>query len=360
MIPVGDLTTWKNRLAMATDAELANLDQQIGPTHALRAVLSDEVTSRARQRAGIGAEFAPQPVQLPGQVPSAAPTVSAAIPAPPVAATPATPAMTPVQVPGFYNEGDRQLVRDTVQTMDRMGEQAPGVIRDYRQAAQSIYDEYAPIVGDVLTGWSDATRSTIDAWRPRLSSAFNEVSADIGNAVSSGYDLAKQTGFPAPAADSMLSAQITGGPTPGTSLPPSAAAMQPFTGNQAAAATIRPPAQPPSITSVTVPVVDRTGGPGEPPPPSAPSPLSHVTPAPAPRRKPDIPVVPPPQQTTKSANSATNPAGVGALQTGISAAEALNRFYAGQYSQGRIPGAPASVEDARTMASMGDFKGAWR
>lgn len=360
MIPVGDLTTWKNRLAMASDAELASLDQQIGPTHALRALVSNEVTGRARQRAGIGAEFTPTPVQVPGQTPPApaidvaippamtaapapaplavppAPAIAAPVPPVPQAIAPAQPAMTPVQVPSFYNQGDQQLVRDTVQTMDRMGNVAPQVIGDYRRAASDVLTEYGGYASDVLTGWGDATRETIDAWRPRLSSAFNEVVTDIGNAARSGYDLARQTGYQEPAGNSMLAAQ-TGGTTSTTT--PGMMGAQ-----------IGPQATPPVQIAVPSPVSTAQAAPGEPPPPSPPSPLSQVTAAPAVKRKPVIPVVPPPQQTTKSANQ----------QTGVSAAEALNRFYADQMSQGRIPGSPATVEDARNMASMGGFKGAWR
>lgn len=334
MIPVGDSTSWRTRITQATDDELATLDQQIGPTHALRALISDEVTSRARRRAGVGAEF--EPVAIPSAAgiattPPPAPTLDPVSVPPVPAANPAAPqASAPVAVPPFYTEGDQQTARDTVNTMDTAGRIGGEVINDYRKAAGDVLTEYSGYAGDVLSGWSDAAQSTINEWLPRISSAYDSVSTDIGNAASSGYDLAKQavtqTGFPAPAGDSMLGAQIKPNtPSTGTMMNAEIGPRGAPIGSPAAAATV----------------------PGGPPPPSPPSPLSHVSAVPAPKRKPTIPVALPPEQTTKSANDP-------------SAAEALNRFYAGQYSQGRMPGAPASSADGDAMARMGGLTGPYR
>jgi hypothetical protein len=359
VIPVGDSTTWRNRISGATDEELATLDQQIGPTHALRDLISDEVTSRARRRAGVGAEF--QPVAVPSAAgiattPPPAPSLDPVSVPPVPAANPAAPqASAPVAVPPFYNEGDQQTARDTVNTMDTIGRIGGEVINDYRRAAGDVLTEYGGYAQDVLTGWSDAASDAYHAWMPRLVEAGGSVLGDIGGAIS-------QTGFPAPAGDSMLGAQITGGPTPGTSSTPQHGAMPQMSGY--------PPPAPDSFLGKQInPNTPTTGPgfqgaligpqgapigspaaaatvPGGPPPPSPPSPLSQVSAVPAPRRKPAIPVALPPPQTTKSA--------------GPSSAVALNRFYADQYSQGNRPGAPATVDDARTMAGMGGLTGPYR
>lgn len=367
MIPVGDSTTWRNRIGMATDDELATLDQQIGPTHALRALLSDEVTSRARRRAGIGAEF--QPVAVPSAAgiattPPPAPSLDPVSVPPVPAANPAAPmAAVPVAVPPFYNEGDRQTVRDTVNTMDTIGRIGGEVVQDYRRAAGDVLTEYGGYAGDVLSGWADAAQGAFDAWMPRISQAYGDASAAL-----------TRTGFPPLDPNSMLAAQITGGPTPGTDLPPSAASAMPrMSGfppvdpNSMLAAQINPALSSLSASNTTAPgfqgALIGPQGPVSPPyggaaaatpppqPQPQPSPLSQVSAGPAPKRKPDIPVALPPNQTTKSANPATS---------GPSAAEALNRFYADQYKAGNIPGAPAAVEDARTMAGMGGLTGPYR
>lgn len=360
MIPVGDSASWQTRISQATDDELAALDQQYSATHALRPLITQEVTRRANLRAGVGAEF--QPVSIPSAAgiattPPPSPALDPVSVPPVPSANPAAPqASAPVQVPAFYNEGDQQTVRDTVNTMDRMSAVAPEVIGDYRRAAGDVLTEYGGYASDVLTGWGDAAQSAYDTWMPRLVEAGGSVLGDIGNTLG-------RTGYQPPAGDSMLGAQITGGPTPGTSSAPSPGAMPQSSGYPPPAPGTMLNAQINPNTPTTGPgfmgaLIGPQGGPigspaaaATPPPPPAPSPLSQVSAVPAPKRKPTIPVALPPEQTTKSANPANS---------GPSAAEALNRFYADQYRGGTLPGAPATVEDARTMAGMGGLTGPYR
>jgi hypothetical protein len=351
----GGLAQWQQRIRTASPAELASLDQQVGPTHPLRPLITEEVVTRANQQSGVGPEPQPVPAPEPEFEPQQIPMTSAVVnpPAVPDIPIPAAPAPNPAApqaslpqpVPTFYNAGDRQTVRDVSSTMDRLGAASGEVVTDVAAAlrdtatdAASIYDQYMPRIveatGDVLAGWKDAASSTYDQWMPRLTG----------------------TGYPEPPVNSILDVQTgASGASPETRPGMVGALMGPQPGME-----FKPPAAPYTLALPAVPGATSTATaatatpspatvPGGPPPPADPSPLSQVTVAP-PRRKPDIPVKAPPRQTTKSA----------AVSDGPSAAEALNRFYADQYRQGHIPGAPATVEDARTMAGMGDLKGAYR
>lgn len=360
----GGLAQWQQRLRTASPAELASLDQQVGATHPLRPLITEEVVTRSQAQSGVAPEFEPQQLPMTGAVvnPPAIPDIP--IPAAPAPVVPAQPG-TIAPAPAFYTPADRQTVRDTSVMMDRIGEATGGVVTDVAAAlrgtatdAAATYDQYMPrlveATGDVLAGWKDAASSAYDQYMPRLVDAGGALRATLTG-----------TGYAEPAPASMLGTQITGGPTPGTSVAPSPGTMPQTTGYPPPApgtmlhaqigghsapdmqtALIGPAGapQPPygSATAASPPPAQLPGGP---PPPADPSPLSQVAVPPV-KRKPDIPVKAPPRQTTKSANP--------------SAAEALNRFYADQYRQGTIPGAPATVEDARTMASMGDLKGAYR
>lgn len=356
----GGLAQWRNRIRMASPAELASLDSQVGATHPLRPLITEEVVTRSNAQAGVGQEAPPagaefQPAQIPmtTQVvtPPAQPDI--AIPPVPQATAPSQPGnMAPV--PDFYNAGDRQTVRDTGAAMDRIGQASGDVIRDVGGAVRSMYRDYAPTVsnavdtaGQVVDEWSNAAGAAYDRWMPRLVDAAGEVAGDIGAAVTS-------TGYPEPPVNSTLDVQ-TG--SSGASSNQQSGMMGALMGPQPGM-TIKPPAPPYTLALPALPGAPATaaaapavtpppaGAPGEPPPPAPSSPLSQVAVPPV-KRRPDIPVKAPPKQTTKGGD-------------GPSAAEALNRFYADQYRGGTAPGAPATVEDARNMAGMGGLKGAYR
>jgi len=362
----GGLAQWRQRFKMATPAELASIDQQMGATHPLRPLVTEEVVTRAQAQAGVAQpvpEFEPQ--QLPsGQAPLG-PGTGAVVtpPAQPDIAIPSVPQPSQpgnlAPVPAFYNQGDQQTVRDTDVMMDRIGTASGEVIRDVGGAVRSLYQDYAPVVsnvvdtaGQIVDEWGGAANAAYDKWMPRLVDAGGELAGDIRATLTS-------TGYPEPPVNSTLDVQTGAsgaspetrpgmvgalmGPQPGLEFKPPAPsytlALPDLPGAPATAAAATPSPSPAPAAA-----------PGGPPPPADPSPLSQVA-VPAVKRKPDIPVKAPPPQTTKSRSPDLG---------GPSAAEALNRFYADQYRQGRIAGAPATVEDARTMASMGDLKGAYR
>jgi hypothetical protein len=311
----GGLAQWRNRIRGATPAELASLDAQVGATHPLRPLITEEVVTRSNAQAGAGQEppapeFQPQPPYQPPQPPQAtAPSPS---------------------------------------TMDRIGQASSDVIRDVGGAVRSMYQDYAPAVsnavdtaGQVVDEWGNAASSAYDRWMPRLVDAAGELAGDIGAAATS-------TGYPEPPVNSTLDVQTgASGASPNQQPGMMGALMGPQPGME-----IKPPASPytlalPASAAAATPT-PTAGAPGEPPPPAPPSPLSQVAVPPV-KRPPDIPVKAPPKQTTKGGDAG-----------GPSAAEALNRFYADQYKGGTAPGAPATVEDARTMAGMGGLKGAYR
>lgn len=328
----GGLAQWRNRIRMATPAELATLDSQVGATHPLRPLITEEVVTRSNAQAGVEAppvapEFQPQPPYQP--------------PAPQATAPP-----------------------PSSSTMDRIGQASSDVIRDVGGAVRSLYQDYAPTVsnavdtaGQVVDEWGNAASAAYDRWMPRLVDAAGEVAGDMRAAVTS-------TGYPEPPVNSTLDVQTgASGASPNQQPGMMGALMGPQPSDQASLGrgmTIKPPAAPYTLALPALPGAPASaaaapavtpppaGAPGEPPPPAPSSPLSQVAVPPV-KRPPDIPVKAPPKQTTKGGDAG-----------GPSAAEALNRFYADQYRGGTAPGAPATVEDARTMAGMGGLKGAYR
>jgi hypothetical protein len=359
----GGLAQWQQRIKMASPAELASLDQQVGATHPLRPLITEEVVTRAQAQSGVGPEPQPVPEFEPQQLPMTSAVVTPpaqsdiTIPAPPVANPTAPQAALPQSVPAFYNEGDQQTVRDTDVMIDRIGTASGEVIRDVGGAVRSMYQDYGHVVsnvvdtaGQIVDEWGGAANAAYDKWMPRLVDAGGELAGDIRATLTG-------TGYPEPPVNSTLDVQTgASGASPETRPGMMGALMGPQPGME-----FKPPAPPytlalpalpgaPATAAAATPSPAPAAAPGNPPPPADPSPLSQVA-VPAVKRKPDIPVKAPPPQTTKSRSPDLG---------GPSAAEALNRFYADQYRQGRIPGAPATVEDARTMAGMGDLKGAYR
>jgi hypothetical protein len=87
---VGSTDTWRNRMAGATDVELATLDRDIEPDHALRPVISDEILRRSTEKGGQVAELpiaatpAPDAPNISVTIPTA-PTALAGVPGAPTA-----------------------------------------------------------------------------------------------------------------------------------------------------------------------------------------------------------------------------------------------------------------------------------
>jgi hypothetical protein len=361
----GGLAQWRQRIKMATPAELASIDQQMGATHPLRPLITEEVVTRAQVQSGVGPEPQPVPEPSPEFEPQQLPMTSAVVTPPAVPDIPIPSVPQPgapgnmAPVPAFYNQGDQQTVRETGVMMDRIGAASGEVIRDVGGAVRGMYQDYGHVVsnvvdtaGQIVDEWGGAANAAYDKWMPRLVDAGGELAGDIRATLTG-------TGYPEPPVNSTLDVQTgASGASPETRPGMMGALMGPQPGME-----IRPPAAPYTLALPDLPGAPATAAaatpspapapaavPGGPPPPADPSPLSHVA-VPSVKRKPDIPVKAPPPQTTKSQSPDLG---------GPSAAEALNRFYADQYRQGRIPGAPATVEDARTMAGMGDLKGAYR